>query len=254
MRTFALASLLLGASTLATATPPERLRYPTVQNDAWRRGERLTFQVKFGPLHAGSVVMAVEDEITFQGRPTYRVRFGIRSLDFFFYSVRDNVITYMDRQGLFTQRYEKHLREGTYRNDEVTTFNHERGVAERTKNGQREPNFEFPRFAKDVLGAIYWLRTQRFDVGDVLRIPVSDGRKNYDMEIHVQARQRVRVPAGEFTTLLVEPKLESEGIFVRKGRIFVWLTDDTSHIPVRVKTVVPVGEVVANLESMRGTL
>ena len=85
-----------------------------------------------------------------------------------------------------------------------------------------------------------------------MKIPVHDGRRSYTMEVEVQKRERVRVPAGEFNCYVIEPKLQSDGIFVKKGRLLVWMTDDKRHIPIRVRTAIPVGSVVANLESMLG--
>jgi hypothetical protein len=41
--------------------------------------------------------------------------------------------------------------------------------------------------------------------------------------------------------------LKSEGIFFSKGDIFIWLTDDMNHIPVKVETKVAVGYVKATL-------
>ena len=41
--------------------------------------------------------------------------------------------------------------------------------------------------------------------------------------------------------------MKSEGIFYRKGDIFIWLTDDVKHIPVKMQTKVAVGSITATL-------
>ena len=41
--------------------------------------------------------------------------------------------------------------------------------------------------------------------------------------------------------------MKSEGIFYRKGEIFIWLTDDAKHIPVQLQTKVAVGSITATL-------
>jgi hypothetical protein len=41
--------------------------------------------------------------------------------------------------------------------------------------------------------------------------------------------------------------MKSEGIFYRKGDIFIWLTDDEKRIPVMLKTKVKVGSITAGL-------
>ncbi len=242
------AAVLLLVSMSAASEPS----YPRTANNAWDLGERLTFAVKYGPIRAGTTVMEVEDEITWGGRKVLRIKSTTSSADWFFYRVRDTIISYVDREGLFAWRYEKYQREGNYRNNEVTTFNHETRRAHRNDDGQRFEPMEIEPFVKDVLGALYYVRTRPLAVGDVLRIPVHDGRRSYTMEVEVSRRERVQVPAGEFDCLVVEPKLQSDGIFVRKGRLHVWMTDDSRHIPVRVQTAIPIGSIVANLESSSG--
>ncbi len=59
--------------------------------------------------------------------------------------------------------------------------------------------------------------------------------------------ERVRVPAGEFATVVIKPILQSEGIFLKKGEVYIWLTDDEKRIPVMVKSRVKIGSFVAKL-------
>jgi hypothetical protein len=41
--------------------------------------------------------------------------------------------------------------------------------------------------------------------------------------------------------------MKSEGIFYRKGEIYIWLTDDEKRVPVMLKTKVKIGSVNASL-------
>lgn len=242
-----LAALLVFAGAAAPA-----LRYPVVENKAWALGERLTYAIKYGPLRAGTSVLAVEDEITVNGRRCYRIRSTSNSADWFFYRVRDSIVSYVDRDGLFSWRYEKYQREGNYRTNEVAVFNHETRRVARNDDGVIFEPQEIEPFTHDILGALYYVRTQPLAVGDTLKFPVHDGRKSYTMEVSVLKRERIKVPAGEFDCLLLEPKLQSEGIFLSRGRLFVWLSTDARRLPVRVKTTLPIGAIVASLESCSG--
>jgi len=237
---------------LASMTSLEALEYPRVENSAWDVGERLTYAVRWGPIRAGTKVLAIEDEIIWNGRKVVRIKSTTTSAPWFFYRMRNSFISYMDKEGLFTWRYEKYQREGNRRNNEITTFNHETRQAHRNDDGVRHEPMEVERFVKDVLGALYYVRTRTFTVGEVIKIPVHDGRRSYTMEVDVLRKERVRVPAGEFDCLVIEPKLQSEGIFLKRGRLLIWVTDDARRIPVKIRTAIPVGSVVARLESMSG--
>jgi len=50
--------------------------------------------------------------------------------------------------------------------------------------------------------------------------------------------------------VIIEPLLQAgTGLFVKKGRLKIWVTDDERRIPVRIRTKVAIGSVSADLES-----
>lgn len=234
------------------AAPAAALEYPSLENHAWALGESLVYTINYGPVRAGESVLAVETELELEGRRVYRIRCASNSADWFFYQVHDVVISYVDAEGLFSWRYEKFQREGNFRNNEVAVFDHEKKLALRNDDGVKPEPQPITPFVKDVLAALYYVRTQPLPVGSTLRLPVNDSRKNYVMEVKVVKRTRVRVPAGDFECLLVEPRLQTDGIFLRKGRLFVWLTDDARRLPVKVKTTIPIGAITASLVTFSG--
>jgi hypothetical protein len=46
---------------------------------------------------------------------------------------------------------------------------------------------------------------------------------------------------------LINPILKTEGLFLRKGKMHIWLTDDERKIPVKFKSKVKIGSFVAKL-------
>jgi hypothetical protein len=59
----------------------------------------------------------------------------------------------------------------------------------------------------------------------------------------------VKVDAGEFDCIIVEPILRGPGVFTQQGRLTVWLTDDRRRLPVLMKSKVVIGHVAAILKS-----
>ena len=53
--------------------------------------------------------------------------------------------------------------------------------------------------------------------------------------------------AGSFDCIVVEPLLQSVGVFKHEGKLKVWLTDDRLKMPVLMKSKVLVGSVSAEL-------
>jgi hypothetical protein len=215
----------------------------------WRIGEYFQFSIDWSGLNGGNALMQVQNLTTVDGHRAWRIVTKAESNSFVskFYKVRDRAESYVDADSLYTRRFEKHLREGSYRKDLQVRFDQARGKA-LYENGA---SYSVPPRVHDVLSAFYYVRTCPLPDGATISIPTHDNEKSYDMVVKVIRRERVEVPAGKFDCVLVEPVLKSEGIFKSKGQMLVWLSDDDRRIPVQVKSKVPIGSISVTLTDMR---
>jgi len=101
--------------------------------------------------------------------------------------------------------------------------------------------------AFDPLSGFYNIRKRQLKAGHSEYLDIFDSKKLWSVEVQVIGKERVSTPAGEFDTILIKPLMQSEGIFMRKGEIYIWLTDDDKKIPVMIKSEVKVGTFVAKL-------
>jgi hypothetical protein len=69
--------------------------------------------------------------------------------------------------------------------------------------------------------------------------------------IQVLRRERIRVPAGEFDAIVVQPVIKSRGIFCENGHAEVWLSDDENHIMLQMKSGSEIGSLNLYLKSYR---
>ncbi len=60
-------------------------------------------------------------------------------------------------------------------------------------------------------------------------------------------RERVKVPAGEFSTIVVRPIIKTRGIFSKGGEAEVYLTDDDRRLLVLLRSKLKVGSVILEL-------
>ena len=102
-------------------------------------------------------------------------------------------------------------------------------------------------FTQDALSAFYFVRTQSLNVGESFQLPQFDNGKMYNFEVRVLKKEKIKVKAGIFNTILLEPMLLTEGLFRHKGRIRVWITDDERRIPVKMSSSIIIGSVEATL-------
>ncbi len=223
----------------------------TVVNGAFDAGEKLSFIVRYGPVVAGSASLSIPQITTIKGHECYQIVSEARSSKFFssVFEVRDRVESYMDKDGLFSWRFEKHLKEGKYRADQYVEFDHIKRIAVTDKND----TLRIPPCIQDILTSFYYIRTMPIVVGKSIFIDNHADRKLYPMEVKVLRKERIQIRAGSFNCLVVEPMLRSDAIFKQRGRLLIWLTDDHRKIPVQMQSKVIIGSITAELKSMEGT-
>lgn len=122
------------------------------------------------------------------------------------------------------------------------------------KTTGKDGNFTFrggtvPVSVQDVLSSLYFVRTQSLEPGREIALDINT-KQNWPLIVRVIKRERIKVPAGRFNTVLLEPGLRDEGIFIQKGkRLRIWVTDDGRRIPVKMSVEVFFGHVSASLLS-----
>ena len=209
--------------------------YRKIENKAFGLGERLEFSVKYGKLPAGSAVMKIPEIVEHDGYDCYEIVSIAHSNDVVsvFYRVRDTVKTVVDVDGIFPRKFWKKLHEGSYETEKTTFFDQKNHYA--ITDGDTIPTYTF---VQDAFSSLYYVRTQELIPGQDILIDNHTSKKNFPLKLKVLKKEKVKVSAGEFDCVVVEPVMRAEGIFKAKGRIWVWLTDDQYKIPVLMKTEV----------------
>ncbi|HYV51346.1 MAG TPA: DUF3108 domain-containing protein [Dongiaceae bacterium] len=209
-------------------------------------GEELNFAVKYGMVRAGDAKLAV---LPGKSADNYRLLSTAKSSRFFdtFFPVDDRIISEWSPTLGAPVEFEKRSREGKYKKDESLRFDQERGLALHA-NGKRA---KISPGTQDVLSAFYVVRAHKLVPETSFQVPSYADGKNYQVMVKVHQRETVDVPAGHFACLIVEPLLQTSGLFKQEGRLLIWVTDDARHMPVQMKSKVAVGSIVAELESFR---
>ena len=228
-------------------TMPDEVPHPR----PFQVGERLKFSIQYGPIKAGISELAVERVERVGDHDCYRFVSSTQSSPVFsaFYKVKDQIVSLADVRYLLTRRTSKQLREGNYKVDQEIDWDHD----ERELKYDDGPTLEMKPGARDVLAAMYYTRTLPLAVGDSIRMPTHDNKKSYPIVLHVIGKEKADTPLGKFDCWVVEPLLETPGLFNRTGTLKVWLTSDEERVPVIMQSEVKVGAITAVLiERQRG--
>ncbi len=222
----------------------------------FKPGERITYDVLWMGIIGGEGILRVSKQITYNGHQVYVIESTGRSIGFLrkLYKIEDHTSSYFDINRLFSHRVEIKISEGNYRKLKIIEFDQDRHIATYKIDDGEAEQFEIEPNSLDSLTVLYALRTMRdkIIVGEKLYIPLFDDKKKYELEIRVLRRERLSLKQGMVDTIVVEPQLKTEGIFQRRGKMTLWLTDDENLIPVAVRSRVLIGSFYATLRDYEG--
>lgn len=243
-------TVLALALVLATATAP--FAGHAEPEEPGQSGERLEFVLKWSFVVAGYSTMQIEPA----GEGRLLMSITTKSSPFLstFYKVHDRMESLVrDTDSMLPYYYHLKLREGKHRKERRVTYNQDAGtIVLNNIKDNKVKEYDALGEINDMISAFHRVRGLVGDVGDDVAVRVFDDGKLYDITVRVIKKETVTVPAGTFDTVVIMPELKSEGIFVRKGKMLIWLTDDERHMPVKIKSKIKVGAVNAYLTYASG--
>lgn len=218
-------------------------------------GERAEYDVAFGPVRVGRGRLAVEAVDTVRGTPAYRLAFEIDGGPFF-YKVDDRTVSWLATGPYRSMRFEQVLHEGGYERHRRYDLDHDRRTVTRQDWDEEagvyrphptERDLPIPVGALDEISYLYLIRTLPLDVGRSYSFDDYFEEDGNPVVIQVLRRERVRLRAGTFETIVVRPIIQTEGIFGEAGAGELYITDDDRRLIVMLKSRMKMGELTLYL-------
>ena len=212
-------------------------------------GERLEYQVKLGVFSVGEGFMSIDGVEDVRGHPSYRIRMAIRG-GMLFAKVNDKYDSWLGTQDLVSRRYIRDIHEVNYKSRrEFAIYPEERRWERVDADQDGTMNTSQPL---DEIAFIYYLRTLPLEVGKTYTLNRYFKEDGNPVVIKVLRRERKEVPAGTFNTIVVQPIIQTDGLFSEGGNAEVYLTDDADRHLVYLRSEIPVvGSVTLHLKGIR---
>lgn len=218
-------------------------------------GEVLDYRIYWGVIPVGSSRVTTE-WITEEGRSLIAIRLRTKSNNFLstMYPVDDFLEAIIDPETFLPLRFTKKLSEGRYRADETTTFDHKNLKATWTsRRSGKVVEFEIDADTRDVVTFMYYLRRKQFEPDTVNKYRVMADEKVYDLVVKAQKVENVKLENfGKISCLRFEPEAKFGGLFVRKGRMWMWVSQDERRIATKIAAQVPVASISLWLDHVSG--
>ena len=227
-------------------TPPPAPTTSAAMPVPYEVGERLDYDVKFGPMHVGSGSMEVLGNENIRNRPTWHIMFRVKG-GTFFYKVDDRFESWIETTSLSSLRHKQDINEGSRDRERVFEIFPERpSYIEDDK--PEKPSVANPL---DDGSFLYFIRSVPLEVGRTYEFDRYFRPDRNPVKITVLRKERIKVPAGTFDAIVIRPSIKSKGIFSENGQAEVWLSDDERHIMLQMKSKLSFGSLNLYLKSYR---
>ena len=168
-----------------------------------------------------------------------------------FYKVENIIQSALNSEG-YPLYYKLKLNQGKRTRDREVFFDYKNELVRSIdKERNKERTYKMTKKYHDPLSGLFELRRRDIAVGTTEVIPFFDKKRFYEAHVEVLRKERIETDYSQFDTIVVHPRLKSEGIFTSKSDILIWLTDDEEKIPVKIEAKIKIGTITAYLKGDR---
>jgi hypothetical protein len=150
--------------------------------------------------------------------------------------------SWIDVSSLVSRRFETDQNEGRYERHRIWDFYPEelrwemKDIRDDTVDAGELPTNE----PLDQVSFLYFVRTLDLEVGETYEFDRYFQESGNPVVLKVLRRETVTVPAGTFDTIVVQPIIQTGGLFSEGGQAEVYFTDDDRRLLVQMRSRVPV--------------
>lgn len=212
-------------------------------------GEEAQYDVKFGALKVGSASTRVDGIESVRGISAWHTVFRLKG-GTFFYHVDDVFESWIDRNTFSSLRFYQTQQEGSSDRQKRYEIYPDRGTY--TEMDKKPPRDHAG--VKDPLddgSFLFFVRTLPLEVGHTYESNRYFRPERNPIRVRVLRKETIEVPAGKFDCVVLQPVIKTQGIFSENGNAEVWLSDDSRHVLVQLKSKLSFGSINLYLRSYK---
>ncbi|MBI3581586.1 MAG: DUF3108 domain-containing protein [Nitrospinae bacterium] len=212
------------------------------------------FVAKWWFFDAGMVETSVPEIVTENGRRYARLSLHTWSTNTIarIYKMDDYFETMWDVDSFVPKSFVAKIRESHATRDKRMSFDHERGTVEVVTNNESPKEFPIKPMTQDFFSASFLTRMEPLAPKTTFLAPLFEDNKNYDARIYSIKKERIPVLDGQLDTVMIIGRLGFEGAFDNGHNLYIWLSDDAQHVPVKLEMGFAWGSVVLHLAKAEG--
>ncbi len=215
----------------------------------FKSGEKLSYNVKFGPIVGGTASMMVK-QVTYNNLQVYHSVAQGKTVGLAekLYSVNDVFESYFDIQTGLPQKLVRDVKEGNYKKHEEAFFDRKKNTAYSLR---LDTVIQVPPDILDMVSLLYFIRSvnyNRMKPGDVIKTVTYFDDEIFPFEIRYKGKEIVKTKFGKIRCHRFDPVVEPGRMFESEDDMQIWLSDDKNVIPIKVRFELVVGSLRMELE------
>jgi hypothetical protein len=238
--------------------------YPYIRNESFGKGEVINFKMTYSFITVGKGVAKIEPKyFKINNRDCFKVdihAFTVGMVDWVA-DVNNQYGAYIDTAALVPHMFYRKQREGSYRKDEQTYFNHpEKKIrvitADRKTGKWKEPKFyDAPPQVRDMIGGFLYLRIMdlsKVKEKDTIAVTGFFEDEFYKLRIIYMGKEVVKTKVGKIRSLVFKPVMPKNQLFDGENSITAYFSDDKNRIPVKIDAQMFIGSAGVELTGHSG--
>ena len=210
-------------------------------------GEKLIYDVSFAGIKAGKAYLEVLVDNENNNSNEIHIRFVAKTSFPFssIYTIDDQIDTWLDIKGLYTNKILKSINQGNYSKESETIIDYENFISITNKD-----TTDINGYLYDPYSLFYLLRTKPLILGETIKINTFGGKKITPIQIITKSEEVINTIYGSFNCLVVKPFRKGSTLLKNKGDMMIWFSNDKNKLPVQIKIKLQYGSMLLKIKEI----
>jgi len=206
-------------------------------------GERYVYTIKWLGIPVGEIKAVVEAETVIKGREVFIIQCYAQTNKWMslIYKIQDRFVSYIDKERLVPLKLKVSRREGSYKKDAVTVFDHENGKAyfhNFLDNSYKE--YDIPPEVQDIISIFYKLRHHKIVLDKAHYYDVAFAETVFSISGTASTKRTIKLPTGRRASVFyAEPYAKIRRKEIKDGTMSTYISSDGYQIPYRIVLKAP---------------
>lgn len=194
----------------------------------------------------GEGVVEVSRVDTIRGNAAYVLTFRMKG-GVVFWKADDRQESWMDVRGLYSHRFYQNLNQTSYKRVRTLDFFPKEGIYKWLERDNQVDTLAVDNPLDDI-SFMYWARTLPLEVGKTYTFRRYFKDEGNPVVVKVLRKDRVKVNAGTFNTIVLKPTIKTDGLFSEGGQAELHFSDDDRRMLVFMSVKMSIGTLKLHLK------